>query len=132
VANSWDDHLKAEAPRGRSIIDHYYPIDLPFRLDDGQVHIALGGELDLDTLHVRVDTINARINKALGCPPEAKCFAVAPPLGRLLAEPSLAYMRHMLGHYDNALVYDSLRVYRDRIAPGVVRRKRDRAATETF
>lgn len=124
VANSWDDHLKAEAPRGRSIIDNYYYIDLPFRLDEGQVHAALGGELDIDTLHRRVELINTRINTALGCAPQAKCFAVAPPLGRLLAEPSLTYMQEMVGHYDNALVYDSLRVYRDLIAPGVVLRKR--------
>jgi len=124
VANSWDDHLKAEAPRGRSIIDNYYPIDLPFRLHVNDVHRALSGELDLAALPDRLEAINAQINTTLGCAPAAKCFAVAPPLGRLLAKPSLAYMLAMVDHPDNVLVYDSLRNYQARIAPGVVRRKR--------
>jgi len=126
VASSWDDYLKAEAPRGRIIIDHFFPIDLPFRLEVNEVHAALGGELALDTIGARVNEINVQIDSALQCARGTKCFAVAPPLGRLMAEPSLTYMRRMVAHPDNAAVYDSLLKYRDSIALKIVQRKQIR------
>lgn len=109
VAYSWDDHLLAEAPARRSVISNFHRINLPFRLDEAGVHAALGGELRMTKLDERVESINDAINTALGCKSGEKCFAVAPPLGRLMAKPSLDYMKAMVGHPDNAKVYRDLR-----------------------
>ncbi len=95
VANSWDDYLRSDLPKKLDLVKNFEVIDLPFRLNETAVHLALGGELNDVTLSRRVREINAQIEARLGCQEGAFCFAVAPPLGRLMARPSVAYMRKL-------------------------------------
>ena len=95
-------------PKKLGLVDEYHVIDLPFRLDETDVHLALGGELNDRRLSAKVDVINSRVNTALGCVEGEGCFAVAPPLGRLMARPSVEYMRLMVKYPDNRAVFEGL------------------------
>jgi hypothetical protein len=108
VPNSWDDYLRSDVPKKLGLVDEYHVIDLPFRLDETKVHLGLGGELNDRKLSQKVTAINRRVDAALGCAEGEGCFAVAPPLGRLMARPSVEYMRLMVKYPDNWAVFDTL------------------------
>ncbi|MEM9929706.1 MAG: hypothetical protein AAF840_07805, partial [Bacteroidota bacterium] len=109
VANSWDDYLRSDLPKQLDLVNEFYVLDLPFRLDPNAVQASLGGEIIDSTLTTRVETINATIDATLGCTPEEGCFAVAPPLGRLMARPSVTYMAKLTQYPDNQVVFEKFR-----------------------
>lgn len=110
VPNSWDDYLRSDVPKKLGLVDEYHVIDLPFRLDETSVHLALGGELNDRGISRKVTAINLKVDATLGCVEGEGCFAVAPPLGRLMARPSVEYMRLMVRYPDNWKVFEGLGV----------------------
>lgn len=108
VPNSWDDYLRSDVPKKLGLVEEYHVIDLPFRLDETSVHLALGGELNDRALSRKVAAINLKVDATLGCAEGEGCFAVAPPLGRLMARPSVEYMRLMVRYPDNWGVFEGL------------------------
>lgn len=98
VPISWDNYLRSPAPRDLGIIDTFLTVNLPFRLRPNYVYQSLGGELRDTSLLDRIERINQDIHAAIG--PDST-FIVAPPLGRLLAEPSRDFMGKMLKHRHN-------------------------------
>jgi hypothetical protein len=108
VPNSWDDYLRSDVPKKLGLVDEYHVIDLPFRLNETDVHLALGGELNDRKISQKIADINGRVDAALGCKEGEGCFAVAPPLGRLMARPSVEYMRLMVRYRDNWKVFEGL------------------------
>jgi hypothetical protein len=109
VPHSWDDYLRSDVPKKLGLVDEFHVIDLPFRLNETNVHLALGGELNDRSLSEKVMAINKRVDTALGCREGEGCFAVAPPLGRLMARPSVDYMRLMVRYPDNWAVFEGLK-----------------------
>lgn len=108
VPNAWDDYLRSEVPKKLRLVSDYHVIDLPFRLNETNVHLALGGELNDRALSSRVQAINAAVDRQLGCVEGEGCFAVAPPLGRLMARPSVEYMQRMVRYPDNWAVFEAV------------------------
>ncbi|SEQ25128.1 hypothetical protein SAMN05444359_10781 [Neolewinella agarilytica] len=109
VPISWDDYLRGETVRNLGLIDQYHTVNLPFRLRKGDVFSALGGELKLTDLDRRRDSLNHLINEHLG---RDSSFAVMPPLGRLLAEPTRRYMDIMVDCPQVKAVYEDIREFR--------------------
>jgi hypothetical protein len=108
VPNSWDDYLRSDVPKKLGLMDEYHVIDLPFRFNEADVHLALGGELNDRALSRKVAAINRKVDITLGCIEGEGCFAVPPPLGRLMARPSVEYMRLMVKYPDNRAVFEGL------------------------
>lgn len=105
VPIAWDDYLRSSAPRDLGILDTFMTVNLPFRLRSEHVFQSLGGELKDTTLHWRIDAINRAIHKPLGADSSS---ILAPPLGRLLAQPSREFMGRMLLHEQNAQKFEWL------------------------
>jgi len=109
VPISWDDYLRGETVRDLGLIDEYYAVNLPFRLRKGDVFAALGGELKLPDLDRRRDSLNHLINLHLD---RDSSFAVMPPLGRLLADPTRKYMDRMVDCPQVKAVYEEIRKFK--------------------
>jgi len=86
-------------------MDTFLTVNLPFRLRPGYVFQSLGGELRDTSLLSRIDAINHDIHRPLG---KDSTFILAPPLGRLLAEPSRRFMGKMLEHPHNKQQFEWL------------------------
>ncbi len=98
VPIAWDDYLRSPAPKALGLLDTFMAINLPFRLRPEMVYQSLGGELKDTTLHQKIGMINREINLTMGAD---STYILAPPLGRLLAEPSRTFMGRMLLHPQN-------------------------------
>ena len=118
VANYWDDFLRSAVRKDLGLISSYYYLDLPFYLSEEDVHYALNGQLVYPELDSVVTTINLQIDSTLQCDQvNGGCFAVAPPLGRLMAKPSLDYMVKMLDYPHNNLVFERLATPSEHVIP---------------
>lgn len=118
VANYWDDYLRSAVRKDLGLISSYYYLDLPFYLTEEDVHYGLDGQLVYDRLEYAVSEINASIDTTLQCNRvNGGCFAVAPPLGRLMAKPSLDYMAKLVDYPHNALVYRKLSEFSEKTVP---------------
>lgn len=98
VPNAWDDYLRSPAPKTLGLLDTFLTVNLPFRLRPEMVYQSLGGELKDTTIHQQIHVVNQQIHEVLGAD---STYILAPPLGRLLAEPSREFMGKMLLHRDN-------------------------------
>ena len=105
VPISWDDFLRSPAPRELGIIDTFLTVNLPFRLRPNHVYVSLGGELRDTSIHHRIARINREIHRPLG---RDSTRILAPPLGRLLAQPSREFMGRMLHHEHNQRQFEWL------------------------
>ncbi|MTB53552.1 hypothetical protein [Lewinella sp. W8] len=107
----WDDYLRDTTLRGLALVDTFMTINLPFRLNEGDITSSLGGEIALKDLGKRRDNINREIHRHLG--PDS-AFIVLPPLGRLLAEPTRSYMKKMVRYPDNRAVLEAIKSLQQR------------------
>jgi hypothetical protein len=105
----WDDYLRDTTLRGLALVDTFMAINLPFRLNEGDVTSSLGGEIALLDLEDRRNAINKSIHQHLG---SDSAFIVLPPLGRLLAEPTRSYMKKMVSYPDNRAVLLAIKSFR--------------------
>lgn len=102
----WDDYLRDTTLRGLALVDTFMTINLPFRLNEGDIPANLGGEIALLDLGKRREAINQSIHQHLG--PDS-AFIVLPPLGRLLAQPTREYMKRMVTYPENRKVFEAIR-----------------------
>lgn len=111
VPTSWDDYLRDTVVQQLGIVDTFLAVNLPFRLKNGDVFTALGGELRYPELDQHRKRLNRVINQQLG---RDSTFAIMPPLARLLAPPVRKYMDTMMYHPQVRQVYGAIEDFKPR------------------